>query len=111
MRIELKREGGLAFFPGLTKPRSVDLETLPPDTAEAIRRGVQEARFFEQPAAVGTASRGADRTRYTVTIEDGGRKHTVQFLEPVEEPNLRALVELLQKVEKEQRAAARAQHP
>ncbi|QSQ27574.1 hypothetical protein JY651_22840 [Pyxidicoccus parkwayensis] len=112
MRIELKREGGVAFFPGLSRPHSVDLESLPPETAEALQRAVREARFFEQPAVVGTATRGADRTRYTVTIEDdGGQRHTVQLVEPVEEPQLRALLELLKQAEKAQRASARTQHP
>jgi hypothetical protein len=111
MRIELKREGGLAFFPGLARPKSLETGALPPETAEAIQRGVRDARFFEQPASVGTAARGsADQTRYTVTIEDEGRRHTVQLLEPVEEPHLRALLELLKKAEKEHRASARA-HP
>ncbi len=109
MHIELKREGGIAFFPGLARPRTIDVEALPPETADAIRRGVQEARFFEQPATVGTASRGAaDQTRYTVTIEDGGRRHSVQLLEPVEEPHLRSLLELLQRAEKAHRATAHA---
>lgn len=109
MRIELKREGGVAVFPGLARPRTVDVEALPPETAEAIQRGVRESHFFEQPATVGTASRGAaDQTLYTVTIEDGGRRHSVRLLEPVEEPQLRTLLELLKKAEKEDRASARA---
>ncbi|NOK33077.1 hypothetical protein HMI49_07710 [Corallococcus exercitus] len=99
MRIELKREGGIAFFPGLARPRTVDLAALPPATAEALQREVREARFFEQPATVGGApTAGADRTRYTVTIEDdGGRRHSVQMVEPVKEPHLRSLLELIQK--------------
>ncbi|MBZ4417360.1 protealysin inhibitor emfourin [Myxococcus sp. RHSTA-1-4] len=109
MRIELKREGGLAFFPGLSRPRGVDLGELPPDTAEAISRGVQEARFFEQPSTPGPASqRGADRTSYTVTIDDGGRRHSVQLVEPVEDPRLRALLELLKRAVKEHGGSAHA---
>ncbi|WP_223636010.1 protealysin inhibitor emfourin [Corallococcus sp. EGB] len=106
MRIELKREGGLAFFPGLARPRSVDLDALPPATAEALQREVREARFFEQPATVGGGpTAGADRTSYTVTIEDdGGRRHSVRLVEPVQEPHLRALLGLLQQAEREQRA-------
>ncbi|MBN8226551.1 hypothetical protein JYK02_03405 [Corallococcus macrosporus] len=98
MRIELKREGGIAFFPGLARPRTVDLAALPPATAEALQREVREARFFEQPAVVGgSPTAGADRTRYTVTIEDdGGRRHSVQLLEPVKEPHLRSLLDLIQ---------------
>ncbi|AFE06658.1 hypothetical protein COCOR_05924 [Corallococcus coralloides DSM 2259] len=106
MRIELKREGGVAFFPGLARPRTVDLAALPPATAEALQREVREARFFEQPATVGASpQRGADRTSYSVTIEDdGGRRHSVRLVEPVTEPHLRSLLELIQKAEREQRA-------
>ncbi len=109
MRIEFKREGGLAFFPGLSTPRAVDSRDLPAEQAETLERRVHAARFFEQPAVVGAVPPGgADRTRYTVTIEEGGRRHTVQLNEPVEEPQLHALLELLKQVEKEQRQAARA---
>ncbi|RKG91878.1 protealysin inhibitor emfourin [Corallococcus terminator] len=106
MRIELKREGGVAFIPGLNRPRLFNLADLPPAQAEAITRSVQAASFFERPARVGTASKGAaDQTRYTLTIEEGGRRHSVQLLEPVEDASLRALLDLLKQVE---RTAARA---
>lgn len=106
MRIELKREGGLAFFPGLARPRTVDLTALPPATAEALQREVREARFFEQPATVGGGpTAGADRTSYAVTIEDdGGKRHSVRLVEPVTEPHLRSLLELIQKAAREQHA-------
>ncbi|RKH21158.1 hypothetical protein D7Y13_00675 [Corallococcus praedator] len=106
MRIELKREGGLAFIPGLNRPHVFKLGDLPPAQADAIARSVQAASFFERPARVGTASKGAaDQTRYVLTIEDEGRRNTVQLLEPVEDPSLRALLDLLKQVE---RTAVRA---
>lgn len=107
MRIEFKREGGLAYFPGLSRPRSVESRELPPAQAEALEAQVRAARFFELPSVVGASSPGADRMRYTLSIEENGRRHTVQFLDPVEEPQLRALLELVQKLEKEHRAEAR----
>ncbi|RKH06599.1 hypothetical protein D7V97_22370 [Corallococcus sp. CA053C] len=111
MRIELKREGGLAFLPGLSRPRTFDLRDLPPAQAEALTRSVQAAAFFNQPAVVGTASKGAaDQTRYTLTIEEGGRRHTVQLLEPVQEPHLHALLELLKQVERDSRREAARPH-
>jgi emfourin len=109
MRIELKREGGLAFFPGLARPRTVELQALPAEQAEALERSVQEAHFFEQPPVVGAASAGgADRTRYLVTVEEGERKHSVLLTEPVEDPHLRSLLGLLKQVELEQRRAGRS---
>lgn len=101
MRIELKREGGPAYFPGLARPRSVDLERLPAEQAEALREGVRAARFFEQPPVVGATPRGAaDTRRFTLTVEEEGRRHSVQLVEPVEEPRLHALLELVKQAAK-----------
>ncbi len=109
MRIEITREGGIAFFPGLSKPRTVDLRELAPEQAESIERCVHAARFFELPSVVGpTSPGGADRTRYTLTIDEDGKRHSVQIVEPVEDPHLRALLDQLREVEKAQRAAERA---
>lgn len=109
MRIELKREGGLAAFPGLSKPWTVELQALPAEQAEVIERSVRTARFFEQPPVVGAAAPGAaDLTRYTLTIEEGGQRHSVRLIEPVADPHLRDLLALLKQVEGAQRRAARA---
>ncbi|RKH65442.1 protealysin inhibitor emfourin [Corallococcus llansteffanensis] len=111
MHIELKREGGIAFLPGLNRPRTFDLRDLPPAQAEALTRSVHAASFFQQPAVVGTAAKGAaDQTRYTLTIEEGGRRHTVQLLEPVQEPHLRELLELLKQAERDLRREAARPH-
>lgn len=108
MRIELKREGGLAFFPGLSKPQSIEVGELPPEQAAALEAGLREAHFFEQPSTLEKSPpAGADRTTYVLTVEDEGRRHSVQLTEPVADPNLRALLNLLKQVEKERRRAAR----
>jgi hypothetical protein len=68
---------------------------------------VRDARFFEQPSLVGKSPpAGADRTSYTLTLEDDGRRHSVQLVEPVEEPHLRELLNLVKQIEKERRGAA-----
>lgn len=116
MRIELKREGGIAFLPGLNRPRTFELRDLPPAQAEAITRSVHAASFFQQPSVVGTASKGAaDQTRYTLTVEEGGegeggRRHTVQLLEPVQDPHLHALLEVLKQAERDLRREAARPH-
>lgn len=102
MRIEIKREGGFAFVPGLNRPRQLDLRDLPPAQAEELARSVHAASFFEQPARVGVASKGAaDQTRVTLTIEEEGRRHSVQLLEPVQDPHLRELLALIKKAERD----------
>ena len=109
MRIELKREGGLAYFPGRSRPQAFELGELPPEQAAALEARVRAARGFEQPSLVGAShAGGADRIRYTLTLEDGGRRHSVQLIEPVEDPHLRSLLDLLKQLEKERRASARA---
>lgn len=112
MRIELKRDGGVAFLPGLNRPRVFNLEELPPAQAEALTRSVHAASFFQQPAVVGAAAKGAaDQLRYTLTVEEGGRRHSVQLLEPVKDPHLHALLELLKQTERDLRHEATRPHP
>lgn len=66
------------------------------DNAE-LKRLMESARFFEQPSTVGTPSPGtADYRQYTITVEDGGRQHTVKLVDPVEDPALRQLLRFLQ---------------
>ncbi|MFY2560546.1 protealysin inhibitor emfourin [Corallococcus terminator] len=100
VRIQLSQEGGLAAFPGLARPRSVELGELPAEQAEAIEHGLRDVRFHALPAIVGgggSASRGADQRRYTLTVEDGPRRHSVELVEPVEDPRLRELLSLVKR--------------
>lgn len=108
MRIEFAVEGGLAHFPGLAEPVTVDADLLGQDDAEQLRRLVAAARFFDLPAAVGAPARGAaDYRQYILTIDDGSRTHTVRVLEPIEDPVLQELVQAVQKHVKAIRVAQR----
>jgi hypothetical protein len=103
LKIEFKQEGGLAFFPGLSKPVPLDINNLDKSEAEEIKRLVAAAHFFDLPPAVGEPARGAaDYQHYTLTIEDGERRHTVRVLVP---PQDQALRELLQAVHRQVKAA------
>ena len=78
MRVQFQSEGGLAVFPGLQKLISIDVDALPASDANRLRQLVRAASFFDLPAHIGTPPRGAaDMREYTLTIEDGGRRHTV----------------------------------
>jgi hypothetical protein len=106
MRIQFKTEGGIAAFPGLSKPVTIDTNQLPKEEAAELERLVNTVRFFELPARARAAPPGAaDYRQYTITVEDGGQHHTVQLDEFVAEPNLQALVRRLEVQAKAQRAA------
>jgi hypothetical protein len=108
MRIEFAQAGGIAYFPGLNKPVTVEVEHLDKEEAEELKWLVEAARFFALPAAIGAPARGAaDYQYYILTVEDGGRRHTVRVLVPVEDPILQELVRAVQKHVKAARAAGR----
>ena len=74
MRIKFSQTGGLAYLPGLNKPVTIEVDHLDKGEAEELKRLVQDARFFDLPAAIGAPARGAaDYQQYILTVEDGGR--------------------------------------
>ena len=96
MRIELKTEGGIAHFPGLSRPVVIDSAALSAEDDAELKRLIESARFFERPPIVGTPSPGAaDYRQYTVTVEDGGRQHTVRLVDPVDDAALQQLLHFL----------------
>jgi hypothetical protein len=96
VRIQFEMEGGLAYFPGLSKPVTLDSQQMPEEEAARWARLVQAAHFFDRPAVVGAPRPGAaDYRRYTITVEEGGRHHTVQLTDPVQDPDLKALLDAL----------------
>jgi hypothetical protein len=93
MRIQFHMEGGIAFFPRLSSPHTIDSDQLPEQEADELKRLVKAADFFALPAVVGSPAPGAaDYRQYTITIEDEGKEHTVHVTDPIEDPNLQALV-------------------
>lgn len=89
-------EGGFASFPGLRAPIAIDTAELREEEAAELVRCVEEARFFERPEGPEEpASGAADLRLHTVTIEDGTRSRTVRVYEPIEDPALRALIDIL----------------
>jgi hypothetical protein len=108
MRIEFTQTGGIAYFPGLNKPVTIEVDQLDKNEAEELKRLVEATGFFDLPTTVGAPAPGAaDYQHYILTIEDGGRRHTVRILVPVENPMLQELVQAVQKHVKAARAAGR----
>ncbi len=96
MRIQFSMEGGIAYFPGLSRPVTIDSKQLNEQEAAELKGLVDAADFFNLPAKVGSPARGAaDYRQYNVTIEEGARRHTVHATEPIDDPDLRRLVEFL----------------
>jgi hypothetical protein len=96
MHIELKAEGGIAHFPGLSKPAVIDTGQLPAEEAGQLENLVRAARFFDLPPMVGSPHPGAaDFRKYTITIEDGPHQNSVQIVTPVESGDVRRLLDYL----------------
>jgi hypothetical protein len=93
MCIRFKVEGGIAYFPGLSRPMTLDVEELPPEEAHRVRKLVETARFFQQPSQA--PRRGADLQKYVITVQEGDREHTVVLSDPISDPELCALVNYL----------------
>lgn len=109
MRVEFKTEGGIAHFPGLSRPAVIEADALPPAEASELERLVERACFFDLREAPKPPRRGAaDYQSYTITVDDGRRRHTVRLTDPVEDPDLQALLEFLRRAAREIRARERA---
>jgi hypothetical protein len=77
VQISVRRSGG---FAGIDEEvGSVDTASLAPDTRDELEQLVRESDFFALPPAV-EGEVGADQFRYEVTVEDGGRAHSVTFV-------------------------------
>ena len=76
MRIMFEKEGGIL---GIKTSVMIDTEKLTSDEAAKLKQRIDDANFFNQPAIVGMSPRGAaDYYTYTIRIENGGRRHTIQ---------------------------------
>lgn len=94
MRVRLQTSGGVAYFPGLAAPRTVDVDALDGKTRETLTTLIGDVDFFnlrpQPPAPPGAA----DHCTYRITVEDGARRHTVTVYDPLTPP-LQRLIELL----------------
>lgn len=107
MRIQFKTEGGIAYFPGLSKPVVIDTNELPVEEAAELERLVEAADFFGLPAVSPPPRGAADYQQYTISVASPGHSHTVRLADPIEDPRLRALVDRLRAKARELRAASR----
>jgi hypothetical protein len=100
MRIAVSIDGGVAAFPGLRRPRTIDCSRLSPARAARLQELVQSARFFSAPPP--PPPRGADLRSYVVEIDDGRQCRTLTIAEPIADPGLAALVAEIRDCAREQ---------
>jgi len=95
MRVEFSIQGGIAHFPGLSVPTAWDTAQMPPDRAAELERRVAAARVFAREAVAGPPPGSADHRTYTITVEDQGQRRTITCSDPVQDPDLSALIAYL----------------
>ena len=95
MRVHFQVSGGVGSFPGLTAPRTVDVDTLAEEDRHRLKQLVDDARFFDLPSRIPAPRGAADYQTYQITIEDGARRHLVAVSDPVAPIALQKLIEAL----------------
>jgi hypothetical protein len=92
MHIQFERTGG---FAGMPLSVTIDTAALAADQNQSLQDAIAGARFFDLPAQLSAPSQIADQYHYRVTIEDQGRRHTVDADEAVASPAFQALLQQL----------------
>jgi hypothetical protein len=80
-----------------TAPRAVDVDHLSEALRHRIRGLVEAAGFFSLPASLRQASPRSWDFQYRLTVEDGGRSHTV-VAHSSAHPGLQRLVDALEEL-------------
>ncbi|GHO47935.1 protealysin inhibitor emfourin [Ktedonospora formicarum] len=95
MKVTLRTEGGLAYFPGLTRPRVLDSTALTSQEAHELEHLLANAHIFDRSNMVKIPSQGADRKRYTLMIDDGTCQYTLRVCDPVQDQHVQELLAFL----------------
>jgi hypothetical protein len=65
------------------------------EEARHLERLVESSDFFALPARTSSAARGADRFQYVITVENAGKRHSVQTMDEATPEALGALLAVL----------------
>ncbi|NJK44528.1 MAG: hypothetical protein HC933_09770 [Pleurocapsa sp. SU_196_0] len=79
---------------------------MPPEDARGVRDCLEAAGFFELPETQSEPL--ADARMYTISADDGTRRKTVQFSDPLPDAHLETLISLVRRLA---RAGERAKTP
>ena len=99
MRIIFDRSGGLM---GLKSSLTLDLDELPLDQAETLRRFLDESHFFMLTENPPTRP-NPDSFQYTITVETDTATHTVRTSDTTAPDELRPLLQELSQRARSQR--------
>jgi hypothetical protein len=97
MRVRFERSGG---FAGITLGSDFDSASLPAEQVAELTRLVSEARFFELPPIIVSKKSGADLFQYSISVDDGTRKHNVEFAQGSAPDHVQPLVQWLTQAQK-----------
>ncbi len=92
MKASFERTGG---FAGLRMAVTIESESLAPEERSRLAENLASGRFFDLPAKLTSPPGGADRFQYRITVEEPGRKHTVEFGEAAAPEELQPLIQQL----------------
>ena len=90
MRVTFRQDGGLAAFPGLSRPYSVDLESLPPAEVDQLKV-LLSTGVSAEPIA-----KGFDRRTFVIEVHQKGRSVQLIKLPDPPPPEFRSLVQWFQ---------------
>ena len=105
MRIEYKKEGGIAYLPALAKPVVIDTDQLDSAENQQLQHLLEQASFHDLPDTVGTVTRGAaDMQTHSIRV-DGPQGKAVKVVDPSAAPGVSELVQWLDKKARQIRKA------
>ena len=83
-------------MPARSEPVTIDTDDLSAEEAEELEHLIEAAGFFELPRTSPPPPGAADYLRYTISVTTPERSHTVHLTDPIEDPDIQALVEYLE---------------
>ena len=92
MRIRYERSGGLANI-GLKF--ELDSKQVAGNKARNLKKLIEKAELFDQPATPPVSRSVPDQYQYELTVEEGGRKHTIRTSDIAASPELLSLCDWL----------------
>lgn len=102
MRVEFRRQGAIAAFPGLSRPFAVDGDALPATEADELTRLLGVAR--DAAPAVADATPAPDQPSWVITWDENGHARTLRVPDPATDPRLQPLLDYARRKQRELRA-------
>ncbi len=95
MRVELRIDGGLAYFPGLARPVMLDGARLSAADQAELARLCRAALADPGPESAARAEALPDARRYRLAIDIDGETHALAAADPVAQPAVAALIDFV----------------